>query len=203
MQPEAKDELLRQIAAHLPDFQLKAPADGRPSYLAGPDGMEIWINAGRERGKLHIFGHWPMDGNKHMSPRSWGAVAYNESQDISIHVGADRPPEVIAREITRRFLPRYRELYSKCIERKAQNDSAKNAAYDRVRALAKQAGEPCPHADQDRSEYSFHLGRIESEGWYGDVRVGSSYVYIDLRSLPLEKAMRVLAALREPSHPQR
>jgi len=105
MNPSEKTETLKAIAAFVPQFEYSEPADGRGAFLAGPDAMAIHVNTARQRGKLHIFGSWPMRGQEHMSPRSWGAVPYNEDADPSNNVSVARGPEAIAREISRRFLP--------------------------------------------------------------------------------------------------
>ena len=97
----------------------------------------------------------------------------------------------------RRFLPRYRELYALCLERKAQSEASQRSAHQRACTLATVAGIPCPPPG-DQDEYTLRLSKSESDGLYGDVRVGSTYVYVELRGLPMDKALRILQVLYQP-----
>lgn len=190
-------ELLRAVAAYIDGFEVKVPADGRQPRLAGPDGMEIFIATSRERGKLHIHGDWPTDGNTYMSPRSWGAVPYDENGDVSINVSEVRGPEEIARDILRRFLPQYREIYAKCCQRKAENAAYRDRLYVQAQAITKAAGLPAPgRLENSNSEYRLHLGNVTEQGWYGTVQVYDKSINLDLRGVTVANAEKILAILR-------
>jgi hypothetical protein len=191
MTSEQKRMFMIQIAGYLPDFEYCQPTPERTPRLAGPDGMAIYINTDNRQGKLHIHGEWPMDGTKYMSPRSWCVVVYDENQDVGINVGADRSPEVIAREITRRFLPAYLALYKKCMERKAEHDAYRNRAYKTACELATVAGLSFPQGGDD-TQYSLHIGNVTTRGWYGSARCNADSVDLTLLSLSPEIAAQVL-----------
>jgi hypothetical protein len=192
---DQKAMLLTQIAAHVPDFHYIAPPDGRTPHLAGPDGMAIFIGSARDRNKLHIHGAWPMDGHRCMSPRSWGAVSHAEDSDISINVSAERGPEAIAREIVRRFLGPYRNLYRKCRERQAEHEAYQNRAHKTACAIASAAGLAAPELGDDKSQYTLHIGNVTTRGWYGDARTNADSVDLHLRSITPAMAARILGLL--------
>jgi len=188
---EQKRILMRQIAAHLPDFEYCAPLDGRQPRLVGPKGMAIYINCSDHRGKLHIHGDWPMDGSKYMSPRSWCVVPYGQDQDISINVSSERGPDVIAREIMRRFLGSYRDLYEKCLARKAEHNAYCNRAHTTACQIAAIVGISAPRLGAD-TQYTLHLGNVTTRGWYGDARCNADSISLNLQSLSPEIAAQVL-----------
>jgi hypothetical protein len=189
---DQKQILMRQIAAHLPDFEYCAPVDGRQPRLVGPKGMAIYINSSDHRGKLHIHGEWPMAGHKYMSPRSWCVVPYGQDQDISINVSIERGPDVIAREIMRRFLGSYRDLYEQCLARKAEHDAYRNRAHATACQLATVAGISSPGIGEDQTQYTLHIGNVTTRGWYGDARCNADSVDLKLQSLSPEIAAQVL-----------
>ena len=188
---EQKQILMRQITEHLPDFEYCAPVDGRQPRLVGPKGMAIYINCSDHRGKLHIHGDWPMDGNKYMSPRSWCVVPYGQDQDISINVSSERGADVIAREIMRRFLGSYRDLYEKCLTRKAEHKAYCNRAHTTACQIATIAGISTPRLGDD-TQYTLHIGNVTTRGWYGDARCNADSASLNLQSLSPETAAQVL-----------
>jgi len=165
--------------------------------------MAIHVNTARQRGKLHIFGSWPMRGQEHMSPRSWGAVPYNEDGDPSINVSVARGPEAIAREISRRFLPAYRDLYAKRLAKQREQHECHNRTHANAARLASALGVPCPPQDDSKAtEYTLRISALDTRGFYGHARVFSDTVDLDLRSISTDTALRILEVLNQPASPE-
>jgi hypothetical protein len=188
-------ELARAVAALLngEHFTVETPEAGERHYvrLVAPDGRAFSLNnSWSGRGKLHVSGCYPKDGDKYMGPREWGAIGYNE-QAPSINVSAEREPGPIARDISRRFLPEYTRVYQACEAKRAEHVAylaTVNNAAAQLEALI--PGSEVREHDGQGAVY-FHT----SEHGYGELMPYSDTVNMDLRSLPLALALKVAAVL--------
>jgi len=189
-------ELVKAVAKLLPGFEYHVPFNGTQPRLVGEDDLEIFIGGSQQRGKLHVHGGWPMDGHTYMSPRSWGAVPYGETGDVSINVSEDRGPEAIARDILRRFLPQYREIHAKCREKQREHSAYENRLRANAVVVAEAAGLALPETKGRNEDYRLHLNG-SNHGWYGTVVVNETSVSFDVRTVPTDKALRILAILQE------
>ena len=198
-------ELAQQIAAALNDetvvtlesegFTFEAPEDGERHYvrLTHPDGRRFSINATwNGNGKLHVSGDYPKCDGKYMGPREWGVIGYNE-QAPTINVSAERELHALARDIARRFLIAYTELYRACVAK--QQDQAAYRA--QVNGAAAQLAALIPGAELRERDGTQSVHFYRTEQGYGDMMAYSDTVNMDLRSLPLALALKVAAVLGE------
>jgi hypothetical protein len=179
-----------QIAAHLPGFTLEPTRDDleHGCYLAHLDGRRLhlrrdWRNAER----LTVAGSYPHEPN-----------VSHYAKACQIGVGAARGPKVIAAEVVRRLLPAYEPELAKA---RAEIADAQQAQAAQARAAAELA-RLLPGA---RVDAGHGRGSYPAVRWYDrDDQVGSGTVRIDyraetvsleVRSLPVAAARRVLAAL--------
>lgn len=155
-------------------------AEHRGVYLDGPDGERLFVALDwRNADRVEISGTFP--------PNDVYGLTRPE-----IGVSRDRGPAVIAREITRRLLPGYREQLAQVAEANARRDAARtarNAAAARIRDIT--GGRS--HDDTTRS--TIHLPVLDDRG-YGEVTLNhdGSKAEITLRSVPVEVAERLLRA---------
>ncbi len=104
------DAELTAILKHLPGWQLD-PAYANHTWCAvlrDGTGKGIHVNATQAKGRLYLSGMWPSTSDRE-------ACRPDKCQHIT--VARDRPPEKIAAEIERRFLPWYTAAYAEESER--------------------------------------------------------------------------------------
>jgi hypothetical protein len=157
-------------------------SDGRYFYVS-----PTWAGPG----KLHISGMYPKDGTRCMSPRDWGAIKYSDTPP-SINVSASRDPKAIAKDITRRFLPVYTEVFNACVARKTQQDSYRNTQAEAVRQIVAALG---PKADARGSEDSPKAHFYNEGAGYGEFSPNS----VELHSVPLAMLLEIAALVRKYS----
>lgn len=188
-------ELARGIAALLngEHFSVEPSEEGERHYvrLSAPDGRSFTLNSTWSgRGKLHVSGSYPRDGERYMGPREWGAIGYNE-QAPSINVSAEREPGPIARDIARRFLPEYTRVYRACVAKQQEQ-----AAYrSTVNGIAEQLAALIPGAKLEEHDGTQRVSFYTSDTGYGDLTAYSDTVNMELRSLPLALARQIAALL--------
>ncbi len=156
-----------------------------------PDGRVFSLNSTWSgAGKLHISGYYPKDGDAYRAPRDWGVVAYNEEAP-SVNVSATREPVAIARDIVRRFLPAYTEIYRACIAKQQQQ----NAYRTNVNNTAAQLAALIPGAELRERDSVKSVHFYSTGHGYGDFSPSSDTVNMDLRSLPVALARRIAALI--------
>jgi hypothetical protein len=157
------------------------------------DGRCINLNSSwyeRQR-RLNVSGDYPRDeGNNgsYSDPKSWGAIAYNESPP-SITVSADRSPEAIARDIQRRFLPEYTRIYNLCIEKRNERNAARSGYLSKAETILKALGKR--RAEIVGAPDNTHVDLRYSDSGYGKLTETS----IDLHSLSFETVLEIAAVL--------
>jgi len=138
------------------------------------------------------YGRYPYEGRITVTAYSKHDSAlyrYGEGP-LSISVSAKRSTDQILKEIQRRFLPAYLE-----IARKAEDIQMKQNEYKRrlESCLGRLKGELLEDSEKQSGKIHLHLDEI-----WGAVRYsGDDQVAIDFHNVPVEKAGRVLAILRE------
>ncbi|MQS17481.1 hypothetical protein F7Q99_36180 [Streptomyces kaniharaensis] len=166
--------------------RLKHPAGWR---------LRIW----RPRSTGHMSHRLTVTG---CTPEGW----WGDSKD-EITVASNRPAPAVAAEIRRRLLPGHRATMRQALADRAQEERyarARQAAMARLRQ-ALPALEPYGH-DQDGSSGSFYagqaIGRFPAHA-SGTVRINhhGGSVQLDLHSVPLERAVRILSVLDAAHQP--
>ena len=125
------DAQLTAILAHLPGWKLD-PKFASFMWCAGlidGTGRGIHVNMVKAKGRFYLSGYWPAD-------KSGTQVIPDIRPAISI--SRDRPPEKIAADILRRFLPAYEAAYAQVllqIEQAAKANSQREAIVKELAAL--------------------------------------------------------------------
>jgi hypothetical protein len=166
------DAELTAILVHLPGWKLDPQyANSWAAGLIDGMGREIHINPVKAKGRLYLSGFWPKDkhGNQLVPVSAPHAT-----------ISRDRPPEKIAADILRRFLPKYQDAYAPLLAEIKRTEEREN----RREAIAKELAALTPGGEL-----------------YGNcIRVTVNFdstvsITIDYKSLKVAKA--VLAALKK------
>jgi hypothetical protein len=174
------DAELKAILKHLPDWRLD-PAYGKDTWravLIDGTGKGIHVNATREKGRLCLSGIWPVD-SEHQQHRP------KECKRITI--ARDRPPEKIAADIQRRFLPWYVNAYTEQVEEVNRQNARRKQQQEVAAELAALLGQTAWRADRDPNEIFAH-------GLTVQVHHGGEDVSIELRYTNIKVAKAVLRA---------
>ncbi len=206
------DDLYNGVAACLEGWNVvrdeKEGADhyNERVYLvdASGSGKKISLSLktyGADRGKVHVFGYWPQNGNHgpYTSPRD-----VNEASP-SINCSLAKGYSAIAADIRRRFLPEYHRIYAKCSGRITDQiiyASRQAANWAKISAVASVQ----PHHNRPEAMAGdIRIGPARKEenaynydGGYGNIHMSSAdSVQIELRSVPVERALAILKAIAE------
>ena len=118
----------------------------------------------------------------------------------SISVRADRSPDAIAREITRRLLPAYDAVWAQYLETKAGHDAYVGETLGTVARIggALGVGDDGPNGRHDGdTQHLFRVGNCSEAGFYGDVTVRGGHVTFDLRVSDVGLAERIARLLAD------
>lgn len=191
---DAYTKLYNGVAANLPGWRVERNPDNdeaeyrlRLVNLAAPTqriALEL-TGAGKHRGRVVVSGYWPR------TPQS----AFTSPRDVredtpTITVDSGKPHEQIAKDIKRRFLPEYQRIFEKIEAKIAQDllyESTKDANFNSLLA----AGPSILKRGYGTQKAVLDIG----EGWGGVEMESSSTVKIELRSIPIELALRLIATL--------
>jgi hypothetical protein len=137
-------------------------------------------------------------------PPSDAYLNHGESRG-EITVSRDRPPAVIAREITRRVLPRYLPTLAKVVANNARNVTSKERREYNAGELAKLIGGASVRTGDGQRDHStvVHWYSTTIGLGYGDVELsydGQGVSEVKVRSLSVEAAERMLRALADGAH---
>jgi hypothetical protein len=176
------DAELTEILKHLPGWQLDPKYDGHCwcAVLIDGTGRGIHVNATQAKGRLYLSGTWPQDSEHRV---------HGPDKSLHITVARNRPPEKIADEITRRFLPWYLAAYAEQTERVANCNAARNRQQEVTVELAALLG-----ADASRRLQS-NPNQIYASGLTVDVHGNGDSVSIQLRYTTVKVAKAVLRAI--------
>ena len=156
-----------------------------------PKGNEVISFSGEGyamKGRISINGVFPE--NEGGKTRDY-VFAYNESKDISISVSREKSAEAIVKDITRRLLPVYQEKLIKAHQLIEQWSTYANKKAANMKALK---GSKPSEDELKRSEYSIR-GAADGQAW-GTVKVYDDTATIEIHSLTIEQAKKVLAVLK-------
>lgn len=158
--------------------------------LEGEEGLYVSYDPYKNR--FCISGKWP--GSK--TPNDGTCFTPSCLPSPSITVDAEKSDEQIARDITRRFLPAYREVLAKCIERRDAHD----AYIRKVNGLAAELAEILGtsnggryHNDRDPVRRNV---RLPDNVGYGEIEAGTDSATFTIRALPADKARKLAAFLK-------
>jgi hypothetical protein len=166
------DAELTEILKHLPGWRLD------PKYadhcwcavLIDDTGKGIHVNATQAKGRLYLSGMWPSDSDRQY-------CRPDKCQHIT--VARDRPPEKIAAEIQRRFLPWYTTAYAEEAERVKQHNASRNRQQEVAAELAALLGSEATRPQGNRTRIYAKGLTVEVHG-NADVSIELSYTTIKI-----------------------
>jgi len=181
------DAELTEVLKHLPGWQLD------PKYadhywcavLTDGNGRGIHVNATQAKGRFYLSGCWPYDSENRM---------HGPDKHLHITVARNRPPEKIAAEIQRRFLPWYLATYAEKVEQVAKYNAARDRQQDLVIELAALLGADASRRLQNNRDRNQTPNRIYASGLTVDVH-SNGEVSIELRYKTVKVAKAVLRAI--------
>ncbi len=176
------DAELTEVLKHLAGWQLD-PTFAQHCWAAAlidGVGRGIHVNATQAKGRLSISGMWPSDSDRQQ---------HRPDKPLHITVARNRPPEKIAAEIERRFLPWYLAAYAEQLKRAEQHDAARNRQQEVTVELAALLGPEASHRMQSNPN------QIYASGLTVDVHGNGESVSIEVRYKSVKVAKAVLKAI--------
>jgi len=138
------------------------------------------------------YGQYPHDGRITVTAYTNhdSAIYRYGEKHLSISVSATRSADQILKEIQRRFLPTFLEIASKAEKIQMQHNEHRRRLET---CLGRLKGEPLEESEKRNGKIHLSMDEI-----WGEVQYGSEEdVAIDVHNVPVEKASRILAILRE------
>jgi hypothetical protein len=182
--------LIRAIVAATPNAALTVDGDGRPKGFTLPGEQEVCLSYDNYKHRIHVSGGWPHSrivGETHKRFGPWDI--YPRPADVDITLSADKAPEKIATEISRRFMPGYVQVLTECLRRRdAHENYLKSQA-----ALAAKISAALGQKPGTILDLPANLTEI---GVYGDVEVSGENVGFKIRSLDAQKALMLVEFLK-------
>jgi hypothetical protein len=172
------DAELAALLTFLPGWQLD-PAYADHTWCAvlrDGTGKGIHVNSTQAKGRLYLSGIWPCDSDRQQC---------TPDKRLHITVARNRPPEKIAAEIARRFLPWYTAAYAEQAERAAKHNAARNRQQEVTVELAALLGDDATRRLQSKTN------QVYAPGLTVDVHGGGETASIELhyKSIKVVKAM--------------
>jgi hypothetical protein len=176
------DAELAEVLKHLPGWQLDPKYNDHCwcAVLIDGTGRGIHVNATQAKGRLYLSGCWPTDSDHRV---------HGPDKHLHITVARGRPPEKIAAEIQRRFLPWYLAAYAEQVEKVAKCNAARNRQQEVTVELAALLG---PEASR---RLQSNPNQIYAAGLTVDVHGDGESASIQLRYTTVKVAKAVLKAL--------
>jgi len=180
------DAELREVLKHLPGWQLDPKYDNHYwcAALTDGNGRGIFVNATQAKGRFSISGCWPSDNENRL---------HGPDKHLHITIARNRPPEKIAAEIQRRFLPWYLAAYAEKVEQVAKCNAARDRQQELTVELAALLGPEASRRLQRNRNRNQTPNRIHASGLTVEVH-GNKDVSIELRYTSVKIAKAVLRA---------
>ena len=176
------DAELAALLPFLPGWQLD-PAYADHTWCAvlrDGTGKGIHVNSTQAKGRLYLSGIWPCDSDRQQC---------TPDKRLHITVARNRPPEKIAAEITRRFLPWYTAAYTEQTDRAARYNAARNRQQEVTVELAALLGDDATRRLQSKTN------QVYAPGLTVDVHGGGETASIELRYKSIKVVKAMLQAL--------
>jgi len=176
------DAELAALLPFLPGWQLD-PAYADHTWCAvlrDGTGKGIHVNSTQAKGRLYLSGIWPCDSDRQQC---------TPDKPLHITIARNRPPEKIAAEIARRFLPWYTAAYAEQTDRAAQHNAARNRQQEVTVELAALLGDDATRRLQSKTN------QVYAPGLTVDVHGGGETASIELRYKSIKVVKAMLRAL--------
>lgn len=163
------------------------------------DEARIYIRYDEYKNRLSIHGSWPQ--TKLQGTRSNGPVFAPRDclrgTEVNVYseitVDADKAPDLIARDIARRFLPNYITMFKRCQETRDQHEAYVNGTNVLAEQIAIALGKKSRAGYGNREGSQKNLVDLNDviEGVYGDVETSDNTASFKIRALPADKAVKL------------
>ena len=175
------DAELTALLPYLPGWKLDPTYANHTwcAVLCDGTGKGLHFNMTQAKGRFYIGGMWPTDSDHQQ---------HHPDKCQHITVARSRPPEKIADEIQRRFLPWYTAAYAEQAEWAVRRNVARNRQQEVTVELAALLGEEAARRLQS------HPNQIYAHGLTVDVHGNGESVSIQLRYATVKVAKAVLKA---------
>ncbi len=176
------DAELTEVLKHLSGWQLDPRYNNHCwcAVLIDGTGRGIHVNATQAKGRLYLSGCWPTDSEHRV---------HGPNKHLHITIARNRPPEKIAAEIQRRFLPWYRVAYAEQAELAVQRNAARNRQQEVTVELAVILGSEASRRLQSNPN------QIYASGLTVDVHGNGESASVQLRYKSIKTVKAVLKAL--------
>lgn len=167
-------ETLEEVASAMGGKFVNPQEDKYTSYVHIEllDGRELgFYMAWNGKGKASLRGHYPKVDGREIDPRMTRFMDYN-SEAPYIGISLTKSVALIVKDIEKRFLPEYTELYNNLLIHKAETENYNNQHQNEIDFVAGELGE-----ESNKS------GQLDSK--IGDVRVNAK-VYVDSTTMELD-----------------
>ena len=139
---------------------------------------------------MEISGSYPNKDNGHCYISSY-------DEPPSIGVTSSRPPKSLAKDIKRRFLPKFHEYHELAMERKRQHEEYISNQHKAGELIVEAFPYAQPHRDGERVRF----GSVSNSTPWGDVNLScNGTMTIEARGVPVELAVQIGQLLREESN---
>ena len=176
------DAELTALLPYLPGWKLDPTYANHTwcAVLIDGTGRGIHVSITQAKGRFYISGTWPSDSDRQQC---------TPDKRLHITIARNRPPEKIAAEIARRFLPWYTAAYAEQTDRAAQHNAARNRQQEVTVELAALLGQGAARRLQSNPN------QIYASGLTVDVHGNGESVSIQLRYTTVKVAKAVLRAI--------
>ncbi len=154
----------------------------RANNPLGEESLLIEIDGYRNKGRVRVSGILPETNN----------YRTDDINDDVINVSMAKEPAKIAGDIRRRLLPIYQQHLAEALKR-LDRHYAYHAARDKV--LSTVLGRDITEGERREGKSSFHEGEFGAS--WGTVTAREEDVFLELRSVPVDTAAKILALLRQ------
>jgi hypothetical protein len=154
----------------------------------GDERLELHFASGSNMQRLTVSGRYPI------TSRGGFISAPHGTPRPDMTVAISRGPEAIAKDITRRLLPEYRKVLAAVQEIKRRTDASEDSQEANLRSLAEVFG---TNPSADNLKHGTMRLNIPIQGAYGDLEAFDNSVNLNLRSIPIQKALQVARLLME------
>ncbi len=187
---EARNEKTRALILEVLKILKFTPAERKDEschyvYVDAKKGEQsIHFSSGgyQMKERIKISGTFPRtEKGESIDPYRYGEKRHEITVSIS------KPSKQIARDIERRFLPRYRELFSSVIEK-----VNKSNVYARACARNLELIKGAPLTENELKEHTWRF----SGSVFGEVWVDNESARIELHSVPIETAKKIMAIVK-------
>lgn len=176
--------LLAPIVEHMEGWSVDTPHEDNAN-LVGPDGVRIWVSQQYySNGRLTFGAGIPPE-----AEYSTGDYANMARPEIT--VDQTRDPEVVAKDVTRRIVPKAIDYWNEVSARVSRRLDREGSRQRAAEALAATLG---GEARQSRGDWHVNLpGSL-----LGQMEIGNdgSRVHVDIRNVPIERAHELAALIK-------